>query len=128
MKTIKNWNRFNESIDYENVNDFSTENHINESAIEVIGGILLGILGIRTIVAIFKYKDNVLEKITSKEKLKEILVQMSEQAKNKTDDELIIKNLDSFFITIDGMIDNGEIKNGKELKDIVISSKIVIKN
>jgi hypothetical protein len=101
---------------------------INESALEIAGGVILGILGLKVIVGIFKA---ILGKVTLKavrdpKKLKEISHELSTKAMTEGGKNPLQVAL--WKNTVDRMIETGEIKNAYDLaKTFTAMDKIDIK-
>lgn len=87
----------------------SRENEMNESAVEIAGGIVLGIVGLKVIAGIAKGLFGTLKLKMMKDpaKLKELAKEIAGRAMEKNPLKAALWNG-----AVDSMIDNGDIKDG----------------
>ena len=87
---------------------------VNESTLEIAGGVILGILGLKTIAAITKGVIGTLKIRAMKDpaKLKQLVDELSDRAMVSKRNPLQVALWDT---AVKSMIDSGEIKNGLDL-------------
>jgi hypothetical protein len=90
------------------------EEDLNEGVLAVAGGVILGILGLRTLLRITKgiSAGVSLAKMTDPKKLKEAVAEIGKEAMQKGKNPLQVA---LWMSTVNSMIESGEIKNGISL-------------
>ena len=103
-----------ERDDIKDINEEEVEENINESALAIAGGVILGVLGLKPILRIIKGISSAvsLAKMTDPKELKKAVSEIGREAMQKGKNPLQIA---LWMSTVNSMIENGEIKNGLSL-------------
>ena len=103
-----------ERDDIKDINEEEVEENINESALAIAGGVILGVLGLKPILRIIKGISSAvsLAKMTDPKELKKAVSEIGREAMQKGKNPLQIA---LWMSTVNSMIEKGEIKNGLSL-------------
>lgn len=103
-----------ERDDIKDINEEEVEEDLNESALAIAGGVILGVLGLKVIFKIIKGISGAVSliRMTDPKELKKAVAEIGKEAMQRGKNPLQIA---LWMSTVESMIDNGEIKNGVEL-------------
>ena len=104
-----------ERDDIKDINEEEVEENLNESALAIAGGVILGVLGLKTLARIMKgiFGAVSLIRMTDPKKLKEAVAEIGREAIMKRGKNPLQVAL--WMTTVNSMIDSGEVKNGVDL-------------